>query len=324
MLFCRAQVSSFFNVAPFEDDDYFTKTVFPFNPTFIKSHRIKNILLQTGDTIGVKYSYSFTPDGSIESMTSIRYDRKETDTAFYTRYYYRAEGLIDKKARIDYRDGIVQVSSYRYDQKNRVDSIQIFTLNSKMPNRLQNSDWQGEPIPGVDKLILKGALPEASLWKRMTAENEYSSWQYRYYTENKYEAEERTEYFNFRKKSGNSDTCYQKKTYYTLDGFPAVLFLHNGCDANKFPDELYQYKDGLLLQLRHAPSSSEAKTEKYTYDKNRNLVLMEDIWSGEKVSELVMSYDNKGFLTSIQRKSNEADRIYYFQDRTLKATYRFF
>ncbi|MGE8431534.1 hypothetical protein [Chryseobacterium joostei] len=66
------------------------------------------------------------------------------------------------------------------------------------------------------------------------------------------------------------------------------------------------------------------KIEKYTYDKNRNPVRMKDIWSGQKVSELEMSYDKKGFMTTIQRKSEAAKMIQYFLDRILKATYNFY
>ena len=160
--------------------------------------------------------------------------------------------------------------------------------------------------------------------EKMTTENEFSSWQYRYYTENKFEVEERTEHFNFQKKSGDVETCYQKRTYYYLNGFPAGLFLHEGCTAKKSPSEIYQFKEGLLLQLTNAPSNPESKIEKYMYDKNKNLILMEDIWGGQKVSELEMTYDEKGFLTSIQRKSDAANRVQYFQDRTLRLAYSFY
>ncbi len=145
----------------------------------------------------------------------------------------------------------------------------------------------------------------------------------RYNNENEFEAEERTEYFNFSKNIGNLDTCYQKKTYYYFKGHPAMLFLHNGCAVEKAPSELYQFKEGLLLQLTDAPSSLDPKTEKYVYDQNRNLKLMKDIWNGRKVSELGMRYDEKGFLISIQRKSDTA-KGHYFEDRTLKATYSFY
>lgn len=320
----KAQVTNFYTVTPFEDDDYFTKTVFPFNPVFMKNNKVKSILLKSDEKIGTKYIYNFNSGGFIESMTTIRYDKEKTDTAFYTKYYYKVAGLIDKKARIDYRDGIVKVSNYQYNDKNKIDIIRIFSLNSQMPNRQQNSDWQGEPVPGVDKIILKGSLPNESLWKKMTTENEFSSWQYRYYSENKFEVEERTEHFNFQKKSGDVETCYQKRTYYYLNGFPAGLFLHEGCTAKKSPSEIYQFKERLLLQLTNAPSNPESKIEKYMYDKNKNLILMEDIWGGQKVSELEMTYDEKGFLTSIQRKSDAVNRVQYFQDRTLRLTYSFY
>lgn len=324
MISSKAQGIPFYTVSPFEDEGYFTKTVFPFNPAFMKANKVKSILLKSDDEIGTNYLYSFTPNGSMESMTTIRYNKGKIDTAFYARYFYNTKGLIDKKARIDYRDGIVRINSYQYDQKNRIDIIRNFSLNSQMPNRQQNSDWQGEPVPGVDKMILKGSLPNESLWKKMTAENAFSSWQYRYFTENKFEAEERTEHFNFQKNSENSETCHQKETYYYLNGHPAGLFLHNGCEVKTRPTEIYQFKDGLLLQVTNAPSGPESKIEKYTYDTNRNLVLMEDLWSGQKVSELEMAYDKKGFLTSIQRKSKEMNMIQYFQDRTLKVTYSFY
>jgi hypothetical protein len=319
----KAQVQPFYNIAPLEDDDYFTKTVFSFNPTFMKSNKVMRILLQSEEQIGMSYIYNFNTDGMIVSMTSIRYDNEKLDTAFYTRYAYNLHSLIDKKARIDYSNGIVKISSYQYSKNNKVDVIRTFTLNAQMPNRRQNNDWQGEHVLGVDNMILKGKFPDESLWKQMRANNDFSSVQYRYYTENKFEVEERTEYFNFSKNSGNLDTCYQKKTYYYLKGYPAVLFLHHGCTVEKTPSELYQFKDGLLLQLSDAPSSLDPRIEKYVYDQNRNLKLVEDIWDGRKVSELEMSYDEKGFLISIQRKSDAA-KANYFEDRTLKVTYSFY
>jgi len=44
-----------------------------------------------------------------------------------------------------------------------------------MPNRPQNNDWQGEQVRGVDRMILEGVLPDESIWKRMTANNDFSS-----------------------------------------------------------------------------------------------------------------------------------------------------
>jgi hypothetical protein len=319
----KAQVVPFYNVTPMEDNDYFTKTIFSFNPIFIKINKVKSILLQSEEKIGIKYIYNFNPDGMIVSMTSIRHNNKKTDTAFYTRYFYNLNGLIDKKARIDYTNGIVKVSGYQYNKNNKIDIIRTFTLNAQMPNRLQNNGWQGEQLPGADKIILKGTLPAESLWKKMTANNDFSSLQYRYYTENEFEAEERTEYFNFSKNSGNPDTCYQKKTYYYLKERPTVLFLHNGCTVEKIPSELYQFKEGLLVQLSDAPFSLDPKTEQYVYDQNRNLKLMEEIWNGQKVSELGMSYDEKGFLISVQRKSDAA-KAEYFEDCILKVIYSFY
>ncbi len=78
-----------------------------------------------------------------------------------------------------------------------------------------------------------------------------------------------------------------------------------------------------MVQLTDVPSSLDPKTEKYVYDQNRNLKLMEDSWNGRKVSELRMSYDEKGFLLSIQRKSDAA-KAEYFEDRILKAIYSFY
>lgn len=324
IMVCKAQIVPFYKVSPFEDDDYFTKTVFPFNPAFMKSNKVKSILLKSDEQAGTRYLYNFNPNGFIESMITLRYNKEKTDTAFYARYYYNTNGLIGKKARIDYWNGIVTINSYQYDNKNKINTIRIFSLNSQMPNRSQHNDWQGEPVPGVDKMILKGSLPNENLWKKMMAENAFSSWQYRYYTEDKFEAEERTEYFNFQKNSENSDFCHQKKTYYYLNGHPAGLFLHNGCEPKKTPSEIYQFKEGLLSQLAEVPSSSDSKTEKYTYNTDKNLILLEDLWGGQKVSELEMIYDEKGFLTSIERKSKDMNMIQYFQDRNLKISYSFY
>ncbi|HAL53656.1 MAG TPA: hypothetical protein DCP78_15920 [Sphingobacterium sp.] len=171
----KAQVLPFYNVNPLEDDDYFTKTVFSFNSNFIKSNKVKRILLQGEEKIGMKYIYDFNPDGTIVSMRSIRYNNEKPDTAFYTRYSYNSDGFIDKKARIDYSNGIVKVSSYQYNKNNKVDIIRTFTLNAQMPNRPQNNDWQGEQVRGVDRMILEGVLPDESIWKRMTANNDFSS-----------------------------------------------------------------------------------------------------------------------------------------------------
>lgn len=320
----KSQKPSFYTVTPFQDDDYFTKTVFPFNPAFIKEKRIKSISFKYHAEKGVDYVYDFNSDGLVASMAATHYDKEKTDTVFYTRYDYNTKGQISKKARIDYRDGLVKMSRYRYDEKNRIDIISIFSLNSQMPNRQQNSGWQGEPAPGVDKIILAGNFPDESLLDKMTLANEFSSWRYRYYTKDRFEAEERTEYYDFMKQHNNPDTCAQKETYYYLNGLPVVLFLHTGCAEKTLPSEMYQYKEGLLTEKKDSPTSLELKNEKYSYDKNNNLVLMENIWKGQKVSELIMTYDKKGFLVAIQRKSATAEASHYFQDRALKLTYTFY
>jgi hypothetical protein len=321
----KAQVVEPFYIAtPFDEEIYFTKTAFPFNPSFMKNNKVKSIVLKNNDENGINYIYDFNPDGQVVSITNIQYNKERIDTTFYIRHYYNTKGLIDKEARIDYNNGIVKISSYQYDEKNRIDKIRIFSLNSEMPNRLQNSGWLGESAPGVDKIVTLGALPNENLLNKMIAENSFSSWQYRYYNENRFEVEERTEYFDFLKHNDNQETCNQKKTYYYLNKRPAVLFLHNGCSDKTTPSELYQFKEGFLSTLADAPNSIEPKSEKYTYNKNKNLVLMEDIWSEQKVSELVMTYDKKGFLTTIQRKSDTVKMTQYFEDRILKISYSFY
>lgn len=320
----KAQTASFYITVPFEEENYFTKTVFPFNPVFIKNNKVKSIVLKDKGEYGINYTYDFNPKGQMVSITNIRYEKESTDTTFYTRYYYNPKGLIDKKARIDYRDGVVRISSYQYDEKNRIDKILIFSLNSKMPNRSQNSDWLAESVPGLDKMVIGGTLPNESLFNEMITQNEFSSWQYCHYIENKFEVEERTEYFDFLKKNDNADTCYQKKTYYYLSGLPVALFLHNGCADKTTPSELYHFNEGFLSTLSDSPNNMEPKNEQYSYNKDKNLVLMEDIWSGQKVSELIMSYNKKGFLKTIQRKSDTAKMSQYFEDRILEVTYRFY
>lgn len=325
VLVSKAQLIPFYTVTPFEEENYFTKTVFPFNPTFIKHNKVKSITLKNSTEIGMNYSYGFNPNGQVTTITVVRQDKEKLDTAFYTRYYFHTNGLLDKKAKIDYRDGIVKVSAYQYDEKTRIDKIQIFALNAQMPNRPQRNDWQGESVPGVDKTVLQGTLPDQNLLNKMASENQFSSWHYRYYAKDKFEAEERTEYFDFLKQNGSPDTCYQKKTFYYLKNNPVALFLHNGCADKTIPSVLYQFKEGLLLaQTEPSSSNLEPKNEKYSYDKNKNLVLMEDIWNGQKTSELIMIYDKKGFLTTIERKSTTPKMVDYFEDRTLKITYSFY
>jgi len=50
----------------------------------MKSNKVKRILLQDEEKIGMKCIYDFNPDGMILSMTSIRYNNEKPDTAFYT------------------------------------------------------------------------------------------------------------------------------------------------------------------------------------------------------------------------------------------------
>ncbi|ULT23309.1 hypothetical protein KUH03_29485 [Sphingobacterium sp. E70] len=49
------------------------------------------------------------------------------------------------------------------------------------------------------------------------------------------------------------------------------------------------------MAINETNASIEPRNEKYTYDKNKNLVLMENSWNGQKVSELIMTYNKKAF-----------------------------
>ncbi|QIH32630.1 hypothetical protein [Sphingobacterium sp. DR205] len=318
-----AQMESFYHVTPMAIEGYFTKTIFPFNPTFIKAKKVKSITVKSREN-GIFNCYTFNSNGLLMSISMTRYDQEKKDTVFYTTYSYQANGFIAKEARIDYHSGIVKIKVYGYDEKNRIDNIRIFSLNAQMPNQTQNNDWMGEPVAGVDQLILKGSWPEEKLLNNMIRENKFSSWQYRYYTENKFEVEERTEFFDFMKNGGSQDTCYQKITYYHLNNHPIAQFLHFGCAAKTIPSEQYEFKEGLLSEIHETDADVAAKSEKYSYDKNRNLLSMQNIRNGQKVSELIMTYNQKGFLTTIQRKSETAKMAQYFEDRILDLSYTFY
>ncbi|PUV26494.1 hypothetical protein [Sphingobacterium athyrii] len=318
-----AQMESFYHVTPMAIAGYFTKTIFPFNPTFIKAKKVKNITVKSREN-GIFNCYTFNSNGLLMSISMTRYDQEKKDTVFYTTYSYQANGFIAKEARIDYHSGIVKIKVYGYDEKNRIDNIRIFSLNAQMPNQTQNNDRMGEPVAGIDQLILKGSWPDEKLLNNMIRENKFSSWQYRYYTENKFEVEERTEFFDFMKNGGSQDTCYQKITYYHLNNHPVAQFLHFGCAAKTIPSEQYEFKEGLLSEIHETDADVAPKSEKYSYDKNRNLLSMQNIRNGQKVSELIMTYNQKGFLTTIQRKSETAKMAQYFEDRILDLSYTFY
>jgi len=319
----KAQMISFYQVTPVEIPGYFTKTIFPFNPTFMKGNRVKSVTLKSQEN-GISNHYTFDSNGLLENITMSRYNQEKIDTVFYTAYHYQKNGLVTREARIDYHSGIVTIKVYGYDEKKRIDNIRIFSLNAQIPNRTQNNDWMGEPVPGLDQIILKGSWPDENLLNNMINENKFSSWRYRYFTENNFEAEERTEFFDFVKNGGSQDTCHQKITYYYFDNHPIVQFLHSGCAAKTIPSEQYEFKDGLLLAINETDASVEPRSEKYTYDNNKNLILMQNSWNGQKVSELIMTYNKKGFLTTIERKSETAKMAHYFEDRSLDLNYTFF
>ncbi len=319
----NAQVASFYQVTPVEIEGYFTKTIFPFNSTFMKENRVKNVTIKSQEN-GIANHYAFDSNGLLASINITRFNKEKIDTVFFTAYNYNTNGLVAREARIDCHNGTVKIKLYGYDEKNRIDNIRIFSLNAQMPNRTQNNDWMGEPVPGLDQIILKGSWPDENLLNNMINENKFSSWRYRYFTENKFEAEERTEFFDFVKNGGSQDTCHQKMTYYYLNNHPIVQFLHSGCAAKTIPSEQYDFKDGLLLAITETNASIEPRNEKYTYDKNKNLVLMQNSWNGQKVSELIMTYNKKGFLTTIQRKSETAKMAHYFEDRILDLSYTFY
>jgi len=318
-----AQMEPFYHVTPMAIEGYFTKTIFPFNPTFMKANRVKNITLKSREN-GIFNSYTFNSNGLLNSISMVRYDKEKKDTVFYTTYCYLANGLLAKEARIDYHSGIIKIKVYSYDEKNRIENISIFSLNAQMPNQVQNNNWIGEPVAGVAQLILKGSWPDENLLNNLIRENKFSSWRYRYYTENKFEVEERTEFFDFMKNGDSQDTCYQKITYYHLNNHPIAQFLHFGCAAKTIPSEQYEFKEGLLFAIHEIDTDIASKGEKYSYDKNRNLLSMQNIRNGQKVSELIMEYNKKGFLTTIQRKSETAKMSQYFEDRIFDLSYTFY
>ncbi|WP_433902593.1 hypothetical protein [Sphingobacterium puteale] len=80
----------------------------------------------------------------------------------------------------------------------------------------------------------------------------------------------------------------------------------------------------LLSAIHETDADFASKSEKYSYDKNRNLFSMQNIRNGQKVSELIMTYNKKGFLTIIQRKSETAKMAHYFEDRVLDLSYTFY
>jgi hypothetical protein len=320
----NAQAIPFYRVTPFDEEEYFTKTVFSFNPAFIKKMKVQTISLRNNASKGMSYYYGFSREGLVEQITTIRSNRGKTDTAFYKRYYYDEKGRVEKSATIDYNDGIVKITSYWYREDNLMDITRTFVLNSGMPGRPQDNSWYGTPAPGIDKVVLQGTPPDNNMLEKMISEHNFSSCRYRHYAHEEYDAEERTELDDSRMLYGKTDTCVRRFTYYYLQGRPVSRYYNENCSETKLPSEVYQYKQGLLTEKANMPDALQPRKEQYTYDKNKNLVLMEDIWSGKKVSELIMTYDKKGFLTAIQRKSQTAEAVSYFEDRILTPGYTFY
>ena len=321
----HAQTPPFYKVTPFEEEGYFSKTVFPFNPDFIKAQKVKTLVLRDNNNAGRDYHYSFDANGRTTGFTTLHREGEKTDTVFYTVHGYTTSGSRDYTAQIDYHDGLVRVGKYAYNKEGRLSVIRNFTLDADIPGRPQKGSIMNyQVIPGTYTALINGNAPNDAFYEKQIAENNFSSRRYRYYTENGASAEEQTEVFDFKKKYQDKDTCSSRKTYYYKNGLPVLLFLHRDCDAKLTPSEYYSYQKGLLTGIRENPGQPDPRNEQYSYDKNQNLARMENEWGGQIVSTLTMTYNNEGFLTSIQRKSAFAKAADYFEDRLLEVTYTFY
>ncbi|MBZ4187427.1 hypothetical protein [Niabella beijingensis] len=318
----HAQTIPFYKVTPFEEEGYFSKTVFSFNPDFIKAKKIKNLVLRDKGRAGRDYHYSFDTNGRTTGFITLQRKDEKTDTVFYTAYGYTTSGSMDYTAQIDYHDGLVGIGKYAYDKEGKLSVIRNFTLDADLPGRSQKGSIMNyRTVPGTYTALIKGNAPDDAFYEKQIAENDFSSRHYRYYTENGANVEEQTELFDFKKKFQDKDTCSSRKTYYYKNGLPVLLFLHRDCDAKLTPSEYYSYQKGLLTGIRENPNRPDPRNEQYSYDKNQNLVRMENEWGGQIVSALTMTYDTNGFLKSIQRKSALAKVADYFEDRVLEVTY---
>lgn len=327
LTFCsgKAQQLPFYKVSIFEEEGFFSKTVFPFNPAFIKAKKVKTIVLGNKENTGRDYHYSFDINGRLTCFTILQREDEKTDTAFYTTYRYIPSGNADYIASIDYHDGLVRVSKYAYNNEGKIKTIRNFTLDADMPGGAQKSNIMNyQTVPGTYATFINGTGPDEAFYESRIIANDFSSVHYRYYSENGFTAEEQIELFDFKKKYGTTDTCSGRQTYYYKDGVPVIYFLHSSCSKKKTPDKFYSYQKGLLTSIQENPSLSDARNERYSYDRHQNLILMNNEWGGEVVSSLIMTYTHSGFLKSIQRKSTSAKEAVYFEDRILVATYTFY
>ncbi|MCF3112075.1 hypothetical protein LL912_25025 [Niabella sp. CC-SYL272] len=320
-----AQAPPFYKVTPFEEEGYFSKTVFTFNPEFIKAKKVNTVVLRDREKTGRDYHYAFDPNGRTVHFITFQREDIKADTVFYTIYGYTASGNTDYIAQIDYHDGLVRVKKYVYNENGKHAVVRNFTLDADLPGRSQKSSIMNyETIPGTYTAFLKGNVPDDLYYEKLIAEHNFTSRHYRYYIENGFTAEEQTEHFDFKKKYQADDTCSGRQTYYYKDERPTIRFIHSNCDEKKTPDEFYSYEKGLLTGIRENPHRPDPRNEQYRYDKHQNLVQMENQWGGQIVSALIMTYDSKGFLKSIQRKSASAKAADYFEDRVLELTYTFY
>lgn len=321
----NAQTVPFYKITPFKEEGYFSKTVFAFNPDFIKAKKIKALVLADKSKSGRDYHYSFDTDGRTTGFITLQRKGEKTDTVFYTMYGYTASGNTSYIARIDYHDGLVRVNKYVYNDEGKVAVIRNFTLDADIPGRSQKGSIMNyQTIPGTYTALINGRFPDEAFYQKRITENDFSSIHYRYYTENGFTAAEQTTLFDFKKKYQDKDTCSSRQTYYYKEALPVLHFLHINCDGKKIPDEFYTYQKGLLTGIRENPDRPDPRNEQYRYDNHQNLVRMENEWGGQIVSSLIMIYDNKGFLKSIQRKSALAKIADYFEDRVLDVTYTFY
>ncbi len=335
---CKSQQQprGLFKIDPAMYDEGFAYFVFPFNDTFIKANKIKTIGYAI-DKSPNKRIYEFDKNGHLIKTywILIKEQSNKVDTShFDERIYNPITGILDTLIEFSEGYSTPRIFCFHYDKQNRLERILRFVLDDMTTEDRKNEEIIFERMVSaprlesdikrerVNKSNIHGRPVDTSTLNIMIRNNDFSSIRYNYYMRDQFAVEQQTEFYDFLKKYGDTDTCKIKTFYYSYNKQVTMKFFQFDCKGRDIASKYYIYKNGLLDSIIEA-DRWKAKDVKFMYDSKNNLTGLYNIWDGEKVSYLEMIYDEKGLIKALRRKSawGKAD---YFMDATLVFTTEFF
>jgi hypothetical protein len=318
-------------------NDGFTYFHFPFNSSYCKKRKIKKITFFSASNKGktAPSFFEFDRDGRLMADVSLYANQEKGTMDTIQAYFYsyvagtnRVHKKIEKNATA-VADGRVyyKFTFYCYDVKGRLVREESFSLQEWMPpvEKLQPDTEPQPPGTGMvsfDKRTINGEPIDKGIFEKLLTDNDFTSWRYSYAVKDSLDITEAMEVYDFSKKYGQTDTCKIVKIYHCWHQIPVMLLSQYECKGSAVPDEYYHYNADTLLTEIKAATDYKPRDTKFTYDSRKRMVLLENIWSGSKVSEMRMLYDDKGFLKKMIRQS--ARNANYFMDTELVLEYEFF